>query len=295
MSTTAPGPDVQIRDFPSRSSLPVGVSRAFMPGLTDRGVTDRPVKIQSLGQFVTQFGARQSDSPLFDAVDGFFRAGGAEAWISRVTGPNPVSSTVILNDSGATPSLTVSARSAGAWGNNLAVEVTASGGSFTIIVKVAGVETERSPALTTVVDAVAWADRYSNLVTLSAAGANPPAAAAATALTGGTDDRAAATDTEWGVALDRFTRDLGLGQVLAPGRTTDDAHHLVMAHAETFKRAAFLDAVHTDNVTALTAQAAAHRPMSSARDSFLFAMWPTFSGVQGIGTRLIPPSAAPRR
>lgn len=291
MSTVAPpGVNVLIRDTPSRSGPPTGTGRWFVGGIAMRGPT-APHRVSSIGQYQQIYGARESDSPLYDALDYYFRRGGTEAWVSRVTGPNPVNASLTLNDSMSAPALTVDANSPGSWGDLLEVQVVAgTGGGFILVVTNGGVEVERSPELADNAAAAAWSTT-SGYVLVTVAGSNQPAPAAAAALTGGTDDRAAATDTQWQEALDRFDRDLGAGQVSFPGRTTTAAHTQLADHGDDRNRCALLDFVHTGNVSTLTTAAAAIRNLGSSRDALAFGPWGTIPGVAGIEYRLVPPSA----
>src|SRR5262252_4509885 len=104
--TSRPGVAVSILVLPSPISIPLDTGTWFALGLTDRGPANNPALIQSLDQFNTVFGARQSYSVLYDAVETFFREGGARAYISRVVGPAATSGTKALNDAGAAVSLT---------------------------------------------------------------------------------------------------------------------------------------------------------------------------------------------
>lgn len=292
MSISAPpGPVVNIRDTPIGTGAPTGTGAAFMPAITERGPLV-PVRVESIGQFQRVFGVRQSDTPAYDAADIFFREGGAVMWVSRVVGPAALAASTVMNDAASAPSITVAANSPGAWGNDLKVEVVTGdqAGEFRLIITRGGVEVERSPSLTDPAAAAAWSTT-SSVIVVTAVGTSDPAVAAATSLAGGTDDRASATDTSWKTALDRMGRDLGAGQVLAPGRTTQAAHEQLLAHASATNRFALLDAPDTATVGTLTSTAKAVMADGAARWGAMFAPWLVVGPAAGMtGTRTIPPS-----
>src|SRR5262249_15597235 len=113
---------------------------------------------------------------------------------------------------------------------------------YRIQVLYSGSIVETSPDLTTQADAVNWATGSSHYITLTiGASTNVPAVAAAAALATGADDRTNITDTQWLNALNLFTPDLGPGQVMAPGRTSDIGHTQLADHAKNYNRVALLD------------------------------------------------------
>lgn len=105
------------------------------------------------------------------------------------------------------------------------------------------------------------------------------------------DNRGTAVDADWTSALTRFTRDLGPGQVSAPGRTTQAAHSALLAHAQDFNRVGVLDAADTATVGTLTTAATAARGHADNRYGALFAPWVTIGGLTAGTTRTVPPSA----
>lgn len=287
---SSPGVEVILRDTMTPNAPPTDTAAWFACGIAEKGPA-APVKVTSIGSFLRQLGIRQSDSPLYDAVDAFFREGGAVAWVSRVLGPSAAQSTVTLNDASAGASLTVKAASAGEWGDDLTVQVTAgdAGGEFILVIALSGTTVETSPSLATVADAATWSEA-SEYVAITAAGANDPAVVSATSLTGGTDDRASVVDADWQTAIDRFTKELGPGQVSYPGRTTSAAHGQLLTHAGANNRVALLDAVSSGTAATLVSAAAAVRTNAEAKRGAMFAPWPTMVGAGGVGTRSVPTS-----
>ena len=93
-------------------------------------------------------------------------------------------------------------------------------------------------------------------------------------------------------ALAAFTKDLGPGQVSAPGRTAGAQHLLLANHARDNNRIAILDAPNTAVVATLTAAATiAGITAEAERYASLFAPFITVPGLTPGTTRTIAPSA----
>jgi hypothetical protein len=241
-------------------------------------------------EFVTIFGDRQTYSILYDWLDVYFREGGNVAYISRVVGPGATTGTLNLLDAGAAISLVANANGPGAWSSSYKVQVAAGVGSGTFVVRVLDASNnvlEDSGDLVDTPAAVQWSQfsRYIRLVL--GASANDPAVLAATALSAGNDDRASVTDTQWATALALFSKDLGPGQVVAPGRTSDTAHSQLIAHEQSNNRVAVLDYPDSVLTGTLLASAAAARDRAASG----FAPWLTVPGVVSGTFRVVPPSA----
>jgi hypothetical protein len=224
--TARPGVAVSLLELPTPVSDQSDTGTWFAAGTSDRGPANQATLIQSIDQFNTVFGSRQSYSVLYDAVEVFFREGGNRVYIGRVVGPGATVGTKSLLDSGAGSSLVVNAVGPGAWSANYKVGVIAgiTGGSFVIQVSDASNNIlEQSGDLLTQGAAVAWSS-YSNYVrvVLGATALNP-VPVALSALSAGNDQRASVTDNEWAVALASFSAGLGPGQVSAPGRNSSVA------------------------------------------------------------------------
>jgi len=295
VSVTAPRPGTQVRTrtAPPSRTAPTDTGVWFVAGLTDRGPL-RPVTIGSLQDFINTFGSRQTYSNLYDALELFFRDGGAQAVVSRVVGPGAVIASVTLNEAGGSPigSLVVKAKGPGAYANTLRVTVAAVTGGYTLTVSDTTLGTlEVSPTLADQQSAVAWS-KTSLWVDITLGGASAiPAAVSNAALTGGTDDRNSVTDTHWVTALNRFTKDLGPGQVTQVGRTTSQAHSDTLAHAAAFNRVAILDL--PDSPSAATVEAAAAAQRNGVNDAYggAFGPWVVIPGLTPGTTRIVPPSA----
>lgn len=286
---TLPGQQVISRESPPSSGISADTGAFFIVGMTEKGPLDAPVLVRNLVQAKNALGARVNYGFVYDALDVFFREGGSEAYVGRVGGPAPVTSTATLTD-GTNPTLTVRANSPGAWGNDLSITVLRTGSNFTITVNLLGVAVEVSPLLATADDAIVWAvgSRY---IVLTDAGIGGDPANATTTLTGGTDDHVNATETQWLNALNLFSSDLGPGQVAAPGRTTATIHANLLAHAQAKDRIALLDLADSGDAATLIAAAATDRVLDTARYGGAFAPWAIVPGVSIGTTRTVPYSA----
>jgi hypothetical protein len=290
-----PGSIVLTRQSPPPKTVPTDVGVSFWAGFTDRGPL-KAVPITSLDDFVSNFGSRQSYSPLYDAVEFFFREGGNKLWISRVVGGSAVVASVNLDDSsaGGAYSLKASAKGPGAYANSLRVTVTGTGPTdpytLTISHTVDGV-LEISPALADQQAAVDWGANVSRWVsfTIGASTENPVAVSNA-ALTAGADDRLSATDADWVTALGRFSRDLGPGQVCQVGRTSLAAYQNTLTHAAANNRRAILDLPDSGNPATIKAAAIAARGATD-RYGAIFGPWVQVPGILPGQTRMVPPSA----
>jgi hypothetical protein len=295
MSSAQPRPGSLVinRSTPPPRSIPVATDMMFAAGLTDKGPL-RPVTILSLQDFTNVFGSRQTYSVLYDAMEGYFREGGSRATISRVVGPAAVVASVALDGSsaGGPTSLTVSAKGPGAYGNTLRVTVVGGGTTtpYTITISDTVLGTlEVSPSLADQNQAVAWSQTSAWVdITLGAEASNPVAVSNA-ALTLGADDRLNIVDANWLTALNRFTKDLGPGQICAPGRTTLVGQQQIRDHAAANNRFALVDLTDTVTVATLTAATVALR---SANDRYAaaFSPWCVIPGLTPGTTRIIPPS-----
>lgn len=284
-----PGVDVTLLDIPGSVSLPTDTGTAFVAGLSDRGPV-LPTLIQSLSDFVTVFGDRQTYSVLYDWMDLFFREGGNQCYVSRVVGPAATVGTHNLLDAGAAISLVASAIGPGAWSANYKVAVVAGSVAGTFVIQVTdanNVVLEDSGNLVDQNSAIVWA-RSSKYIRLALGpSALIPAVAAATALSAGNDDRLNITDAQWQTALDVMTSDLGPGQVCEPGRTTTTAYNQLIGHANTHNRVAILDLPDSPTIATLESGIGA----LDARFAAAFAPWIVIPGLVQSTTRTVPPSA----
>ena len=117
--TTYPG--VYVEELPSGVHTITGVATSITAfiGRAPQGPVDSPTTIHNFTDYVRLFGGLSTMSPMSYAVQQFFLNGGSSALIVRVVnGAVPTQ----FNVPGSTP-LTIKARNAGLWGNNLVLGV----------------------------------------------------------------------------------------------------------------------------------------------------------------------------
>ena len=288
--TARPGVSVSLLELPTPVSDQSDTGTWFAVGTSDRGPANAPMLVQSIDQFNTVYGARQSYSVLYDAMETYFHEGGNRAFVSRVCGPAATSGFKNLLDSGAGISLVVNALGPGAWSANYKVGVIAGtgGGAFQIQVQDgSGNVLEQSGDLFTQGGAVAWSN-YSNYVRIVlGATALVPVVVAPAALSAGADDRSNITDAQWASAMNLFGPALGPGQVSQPGRTTSVAYNQIKTHVEANNRVGILDL--PDSPTSAVMKSAAAGVTS--RFCATFGPWVVIPGLT-VGTiRTVPPCA----
>jgi hypothetical protein len=287
-----PGINILSRSTPPPRTLPTDTGVWFVVGLADAGPI-APTLLRNIADYERLFGLRVSYSVLYDALDVFFREGGSNVYVSRVVGPAATSATKNLLTA-ATVSLTATALGPGAFYNNIKIGVRAGVGSGTFVVFIQdanNVEVETSPDLDDQNAAVTWS-QSSNYVRLTlGVGTSDPDVVAAGVMAGGADDRNNIVDLQWQQALDRFTKDLGVGQVSAPGRVTTVGHTQLLAHAGTNFRTAILDATDTPTIATLQAESIASRA-GNQRYGGTFWPWLIVPGFVTGTTRTVPPCAA---
>jgi hypothetical protein len=289
-----PGVEVTIRDSTPPRSAPVDIGVWLVVGITEKG-PDNPAQVSGLGEFESVYGGRVASSILYDAAEAYFREGGGSMVVSRVFGLAPVKAKVTLQDTASSPSIDVTAIGAGAYGNDLDVEVVAGtvpATTINIIVYDDDAIVERSPDLASKQAVLDWGQTSGYVRTASGGvGALLLKVAAKAPLVGGTDDSGAASDATWKAALDKLVKDWGPGQVSMPGRSTSTAHTDTLAHAAVNNRVALLDPAVGSDASALGAAGLALRTNANARYGALFAPWAVVPGLASGTTRQVPFSA----
>lgn len=296
---TTPGVYISSTDATPARSAPTDTGQWFIVGLTEKGDHTEPIQIKSMSQYASKLGDRVSYGALYDALDQFFREGGSSAWVGRVVGPTPVYATCNLYDASgssdpADVALDVTATSVGAWGNSLNVEVTAGDavGEFKIVVSHDTLGTlETSSSLVDRDAAVSWAESSDYIRLTLGASAEDPRVQGPTSLASGDDDRSNITDAEWVDAMDLFTKDMGPGQISAPGQTTAQRYADLMDHAFNNNRVEVLDGADTGTAATLLSAAATNRTLDGNRQGAMFAPWLEIPGLLPNTTRDNPPCA----
>lgn len=284
-----PGVTVTTRDAPPSSGPPIRTGTAFVVGTADRGAAGVAKRIESMSDFERTFGARQSYSYLYDALDTFFREGGGSAYISRAVGPAAAPASLDLNQGGGSPTITVDAAGPGVWGNDLTVSVATATGITTLTVKDGDGNTLESFSTAGGKDALLGYEgfRYVTLTDAHAANGDPSNVTDA-ALAGGVDDLA---NADFQAALDAFGSTLGPGQVLAPGETDGATHAALLDHASTHNRVALLDMPNTNDLGAIEAAATTATELGLGDNGAMFGPWARVPGSVPNTARYVPYSA----
>jgi phage tail sheath protein FI len=285
---TLPSVEVLIADVPGAGQNPTSIATLYAIGYALRGGVD-PVRVTSMNQLENSFGGRDPGSSLHDAASVFFREGGDEMVIQRLVGPDPVVATGVAQDSTPANTLRFNAVSAGNWANDLEAVIDATGSNFTVTIVDDGTTVQTSPVLANNAEAVAYFASSPYVRAVDLGGGDP--VDATVSLSSGTDDRSNVTIDEIVAALDKFTADLGPGQVAAPGLTSEDVHTSLLAHAEANKRNALIDLVDTSTVADATSAAIALRGVDGNTLSAAFWPWDTAPGDSPGSTRTVPASA----
>lgn len=289
-----PGTEVTISSFPGSATLPTDTATAYVIGVSERGPTVPVLIDQNLDQFVNVLGGRLSYSMVYDWVDTFFREGGNRFYFSRAVGDAATVGTLNLVDNAAAVSLVVDAIGPGAWSADYKVGVVAGGAGGTYRIRVTDADNvvlEESDDLYTQQAAVEWSE-FSSYIRISlGVSALNPVVAAPTALSAGDDDHTNVGTPELQAAADRFVNDLGPGQIVAPGYTTDAVHAILTSHTADHNRVAVLDPPNTATEATLVASVAGAGGDIDKRFGAMFAPWIVVPGVVDGLTRTVPPSA----
>lgn len=284
-----PGVEITLIDNAPVPAAVIDSGAAYMVGLASRGRGMRLVR--SLREFEAEYGPRNvtTNAKLYDGINAFFAEGGKRAYVSRVHASDAAASSLDLDDDSANPTITVTSRGVGVYGDAFTVAVdTTSDGSVLTISDGSGT-LEVSPRLPKA-SLLSWTSEYVTLADADAA-AGEPATAAATNLATGSDGVAVIGDSDWSAALARFTKPLGIGQVLAPGETGATRHSQLLAHAQANHRLAILDASDATAAASLKASAAALAADANRRYGMMFGPHLTLPPVAGAyATRRVAPS-----
>jgi len=287
-----PGVLITSRSAPPPRGISSDTGVWFVVGTAEKGSLASAQLVRNMTEFQLYYGTRQTYSLLWDSLETYFREGGTEAYVARVTGPSATVAGRNLLDSGAGNSLRVDAKNAGVWGNSLSVAVVAGTPSGYVLVVTHSTlgEVDRSPTLVTQADAINWSrnSAWINVSLPTSPTALAPAVAAAAALSAGADDNTNTTDTARQTALGFFTGNLGPGQVSIPGNVTTANRTALIAHARTYNRLALLDVTDTPTRSALVTEA---NSLQGDEYGALFGPWIVVPGLVPNTTRTVPPTA----
>jgi len=297
MPVNTPGVNVISIASVTAQTPPTLTDTAFIVVESLQGRIDAPVLIQSMTQFINNFGARTPYSIAYDWLDAFFNeAGGGQVYVMRVTGTGATVDTFTFNDSGAAPSISVFSIGPAASGLSAMIQSGVTPSSYNIVVTgLPDGSTLTSPDLLTVADAVNWGAAQL-LIRVAALGVNAPANHVIAALTGGVDNHATVTDAQRVAALALMPQGLGVGQVAIPGSTTEVIQAGLLNHALTHNRYALLDTPDTNSTSTLTGLAAAAQidvniAATGLEEGMMLCDWQLIPGLVPNTTRAVPPSA----
>ena len=319
-----PGVEVTSSASAPAAGVPTDTSVCFMVDEAAMGPVDKPVRVTSMDEWQATFGSRLALAPLgYDGADAYFHTGGATLYFMRchdgatastgdatavapggtltATGPGAYGDTLTLEvvaTPGGTTQSSGSGKSKKSNGNGAKAQVAhltypeaqASGaGAFMATVKLGTKMVAASVPLDTVDELANWLATGSYL-TLTGVTAGDPVAAGTVTLAGGSDGTLPVGSASGAVAtaLDCIPKELGPGQLVAPGKTAGDDHGAMLAHGATHNRVALLDAPRGEDVQTLSSEAASLRPAQEARYGALWAPWAVCPGIASGTTRVIP-------
>lgn len=293
-----PGVNVLGRESSTPSTDPTDTGVALAAILSERGRTDKPFKVTSWSDAQRKIGARTNWNAIYwDAIESFFKTGGAVLWLSRIVGPASVLATANLDGpaAGAPFSLTINAVGEGDWYNGIRVSVEvdpadANGRRVVVTHNADSTVREESPYYTTQQELVDWSQASQYIRLVLGGEATMPAVVANVALVGGADDRASIVTAQRQEALDRFTAEYGKGnQVSIPGATAAAEWTIILEHARDFDRNAVLD--YPDSPTEATLTTLADTARAVGRYGAAFWPWIRLP-LAGSTSKLVPPSLA---
>lgn len=276
------------------------LGRWMVAAQTQRGpVTPDPANpVQSLSDYTALYGERSTTvgtaATTYDAVETFFRCGGAEMLIARVVGTAATSAELELDDSEDEATLTVTAIGPGDWyDDHVKISVVNSTTSYVINVLVDDVVTETSPALVTTGEAVTWALSSKYIRITDEGEGTLPVTLSATVVAGGADDLSGTADPDTALAL--MPASWGPGLVSKIGVTSSAEHITTVTYAAATNRLAILDGAQAASAATLSSLAGTVAAgVTYPEYGMLCAPYLTLPAVAGTGsaTRSIAPSAA---
>lgn len=271
----------QTRSGPISPAIPAA-GRYFVAGITERGRTDAPGRVRSVGELEALYGTRQAYGAVYDDVVTYFQEGGMEAYVQRVVGASATVGTLSLMDGAATAlaTLRLDALGAGSWATRVSADVIAgtATGLYTIRVYFDGVLRETytdldTPAAGANALLASGYVRGTDLGSASVAPTNNPKPATSTALSTGNDQRATVTATDVTTALAKFGPNLGTGAVSTPGYDSSLVGAALIAHARSYRRVALLATTMTATSAAAIAAGVALNATVGAEHAGLIYPW----------------------
>ena len=316
-----PGVEVSSSASAPATGVPTDTGVYFLVSEFAQGPTDRPTRVTSLDELTATYGARLAAWPYgYDGADVYFHEGGSAVYVQRLVDADAQAASGDLSViTGAVA--TCKAANAGTWGNALEVEVAPTPGGTTRSAKSKGKNgngAARASRLTypdaqatganmatvklngTIVQTSVPIDTVQDLVDFLNSGAYVSVTAAVNptadlnvgttgAFTGGVDGTVPAAGADaLADALANMNKELGPGQVSAPGHSDVDDHGAILAHCAATDRVALLDGARADGPTELTSEAGALRGALEDRYGSLWGPWAVVPGLALGTTRVVP-------
>jgi hypothetical protein len=100
----------------------VSVNTGGFVGVTEKGPIDRADIVTTFSQYEQKYGKDYGGSFMHPSVGAFFNQGGTRCFIARVLGAGAIAANVVLADHEGNGSINLDAISAGAWGDDVAVQ-----------------------------------------------------------------------------------------------------------------------------------------------------------------------------
>jgi hypothetical protein len=282
------------------------------------GPDDEPTRLTSFDMFTYIYGGRMAEAAhAWDGVDAYFHNGGQVVIFQRmVDGGTEATGDPNAITGGTTDTARV--KHPGAYGNDVTLEVVtvpggtksggkkgateapqstfltydaspfAAAGGIIATVKLAGTIVATSTPFTTNGELSAWLDAG---VWIDPDFADPttPTQTGTVPFAGGSDGTLPCADVQSLTdALGHLSKELGPGQLSAPGKTDVDFHGALLAAAEATNRVALLDTALGDDMSTCMSKAAALRGAAQDRYGSLWAPWAVIPGIAGGTTRKVP-------
>lgn len=292
----APGHKVILGERIASAFVSGGPATAFFAGVAAKGSTIAPTHVVSLADAVTKVGERQAANPqLYDALDAYFHEGGTSAYVARVIGEEAVTASANILDAESKKTLKAVALSPGTWANTITLDITLSGEELAMVVKLGGVAVESFAGMVGNEGLMAYVNANSQYVHIEPGSEVNKIAKTQAGLEvkGGKDELGKVTNKQLGIALETLGRDLGPGQLCAPGFLAEAEHKTMIAHAVANNRRALLDYPDSAEASATAALSMALRTAENhgARYAQGLAPWAVIPGLATGTFRTIPYSS----
>lgn len=252
------------------------IDQVFLVGVTQKGSSTAPLRTFSLAQWVKAYGVAVAGSFMYQTVRGLFEEGVKAIVTIREVGPNPVRASRVIKNAGGKTVMTLEAQWFGNYANTITTQFTVLGGGVKLTIREGATVLAESGELLTQAAIVAYCASTGILTATLAAEAGLPAVdGAAVALAGGTDDSANATNVQAAAAANLLDKRNGPGMIVFPGKTSEEAHNLLVEHHITFDRVGLADLVDSGVAATLVGAIAGTRALAGCSGVLATAPWVT--------------------